>query len=283
MHFAVQPVRPFVPQPVPSFHHWLLPDGTLWLQFYRTPAGYLLRFTDLAEFEISADGQTIACWPSAEISDGTIQHLYLNQVLPLALSQQGKLVFHASAVQIGAGAVAFMGPSGRGKSTLATAFATNGYPFLTDDGLVLERHDGRYQVIPSHPSIRLWQDSEAALIRPDTPKAPSVQFTSKSRFLSGQGIIFCEQPQPLQQIYFLGEGKTEQFLCQRLSPADAFIALVKHSFILDSEASTALTHQFAALSQLTQQIPCYHVDYPRSFATVSAIRQAIINHVTGES
>jgi ABC-type multidrug transport system fused ATPase/permease subunit len=117
MHFAVQPVRPFVPQPVPSFHHWLLPDGTLWLQFYRTPAGYLLRFTDLAEFEISADGQTIACWPSAEISDGTIQHLYLNQVLPLALSQQGKLVFHASAVQIGAGAVAFMGPSGRGKST----------------------------------------------------------------------------------------------------------------------------------------------------------------------
>lgn len=283
MHFVVQPVRPFVPPPTPSFHQWLLPDGTRWVQFYRIPAGYLLRFTDLADFEISADGQTIDCWPSAEIFEGTIQHLYLNQVLPLALGQQGKLVFHASAVQIGAGVVAFMGASGRGKSTLATTFATNGYPFLTDDGLVLKPHDGRYQVIPSHPSIRLWRDSEAALISPYAPKAPPVQFTAKSRFLSGQEIVFCAQPRPLQQIYFLGEGKTEQFICQRINPTMALIELVKHSFILDIEASTVLAHQFQALSQLTQQIPCYRLDYPRSFATVAATRQAIINHVTGES
>lgn len=281
--FAVQPSRPLAPQPFPSFHQWVLPDGTLWLQFYRTPSGYLLRFPELADFEMSADGQTICCWPMPEISAGTIEHLYLNQVLPLALGQQGKLVFHASAVEIGEGAIAFMGPSGRGKSTLATSFATNGFRFLTDDGLALEPRDGHYHVLPSHPSIRLWQDSEQALISPNAIKAPAVQFTAKSRFLSGDGIAFCEQPRPLKQIYVLGEGKTEQFFCQEINSATAFIELVKHSFLLDIEATPLLAHQFDALSQLTQQIPCYHLDYPRSFATVTAIRQAIINHVTRES
>lgn len=283
MRFVVQPIRPFVSQPSPSFHQWCLPDGTLWLQFYRTPSGYLLRFTDLADFEISADGQTIDCWPLAAISDSTIQHLYLNQILPLALGQQGKLVFHASAVEIGEVAVAFMGASGRGKSTLATSFATNGLRFLTDDGLVVEAQDGHYQVLPSHPSIRLWKDSEEALICPNTLKAPPVQFTAKSRFLSGHGIGFCEQPRPLQQIYFLGEGKSEHFVCTRIDPALAFIELVKHAFLLDIAAPTLLTNQFAGLSPLAQQIPCYHIDYPRNFATITAIRQAIINHVTRAS
>jgi len=231
---------------------------------------------------MAADGQTIACWPTAAISDSTIQHLYLNQVLPLALSQQGKLVFHASAVEIGAVAVAFLAPSGRGKSTLATTFATNGLRFLTDDGLRVERHEGHYQAMPSHPSIRLWQDSEQALISPDAIKAPALQFTTKSRFLSGRGLAFCEQPRPLQQLYVLGEGKTEHFVCRRIPPAAALIELVKHAFLLDTEAPTVLAQQFAALAQLTQQIPCYHLDYPRSFATITAVRQAIIHHVTSE-
>lgn len=281
--FAVQPSRSLAPQPFPSFHQWVLPDGTLWLQFYRTPSGYLLRFTDLADFEISADGQTICCWPTPETSDSTLEHLYLNQILPLALGQQDKLVFHASAVEIGEVAVAFMGASGRGKSTLTTSFATNGFRFLTDDGLVLEARDDHYHALPSHPSIRLWKDSEQALMSQHAIKAPPVQFTTKARFLSGSAISFCEQSRPLQHIYFLGEGKTEQFVCNRMSPAVAFIELVKHSFILDIEASKFLANQFEALSQLTQQLPCYHLDYPRSFATVTAVRQAIINHVTRES
>ncbi|MCE7982692.1 MAG: hypothetical protein DYG89_16025 [Caldilinea sp. CFX5] len=282
LSFTIQPARPFTPQPLASFHQWLLPDGTLWLQFYRIPTGYLLRFTNLADFEVSTDGQTICCWPGPETSASTIEHLYLNQILPLALGQQGKLIFHASAVEIGDVAVAFMGASGRGKSTLAATFATTGLRFLADDGLLVEPHEGHYQVIPSHPSIRLWQDSEQALIPPDAIKATPVQFTSKSRFLSGQEVVFCEQPRPLKQIYLLGEGITDQLVCQRIRPAVACIELVKHAFILDSVAATLLTNQFATLSQITQQIPCYRLDYPRSFATVTAIKQAIINHVTDE-
>ena len=83
------------------------------------------------------------------------------------LGKQGKLVFHASAIETGSGALVFMGISGRGKSTLAASFATNGFRFLTDDGLTVEEGNSRYQVQPSHPSIRLWQDSQEALVAAD--------------------------------------------------------------------------------------------------------------------
>ena len=63
------------------------PDGTLWMQFFRTETGYLLRFPDMADFQVSADGLGVVCTPAPGVPDGTPEHLYLNQVLPLALSK----------------------------------------------------------------------------------------------------------------------------------------------------------------------------------------------------
>jgi hypothetical protein len=136
--YNCRPARPQPPPEHPPLHEWAFPDGTLWTQFYRTQTGYLLRFPDLADFEVSADGRVVEGWPAPGVTEDTAQHLYLNQVLPLALSKQGKLVFHASAVEIHGVAVAFMGASGKGKSTLAAGFASAGYRFLTDDGLMVE-------------------------------------------------------------------------------------------------------------------------------------------------
>ena len=168
------------------FHVWSFPDGTVWTYFYRNGSDYLLRFPDLADFEVSADGHSVRCWPVPGISEYTVDHLYLNQVLPLVLSRQGKFVFHASAIEAGSGALVFMGESGRGKSTLAASFATHGFRFLTDDGLLVEEANGGYRVLPSHPSIRLWEDSEDALVAEEVPIAPPVQYTSKARFLASR-------------------------------------------------------------------------------------------------
>ena len=116
------------------FHQWVLPDGRNWTHFYRTAHGYLLRFPDLGDYEVSHDGTEVICFPVPSVTEETSRHLFLNQVLPLALARQGMLVLHASAVEIGDSAVAFIGASGMGKSTLAASFATNGFRFLTDDG-----------------------------------------------------------------------------------------------------------------------------------------------------
>jgi hypothetical protein len=261
----------------------VFPDGTRWTVFYRTGTGYLLRFPALADFELSADGRSVHCWPAPGISEHTVQHLYLNQVLPLALSKQGQLVFHASAVEIGGVAVAFMGESGKGKSTLAAGFATGGFRFLTDDGLMIEACGSGYQVMPSHPSIRLWQDSEAALIAPDTPTAPALEFTSKSRFLAGATIPFCDTPRSLRRVYFLGDGSASAITFQRIKPAEALIELVKHSFLLDIEEREMLAAHFDELSGLASLLIYYRLDYPRHYEDLAAVRQAIIQHATQES
>jgi len=282
VNFNLSSVDPQVPLDHLQFRQWVAHDGTIWTEFYRTETGYLLRFPGLADFRVAVDGTDVTCSPVPDVSEETTQHLYLNQVLPLALSMMGKLVFHASAVEIGDSAVAFVADSGRGKSTLAASFATNGFRFLTDDGLVVEGGKDGYLAFPSHPSIRLWQDSREVLMPSETETAPSLDFTSKARFLAGKNIIFCDQPRPLRRVYFLGDGSARKLTFQRMTAAEAFIEWVKHSFLLDVEEKTLLAGQFDQVTQLARQPIYYRLDYPRHFEELTQVRQAIVRHVQGE-
>jgi hypothetical protein len=265
------------------FHEWTFPDGTVWTSFYRRGENYLLRFPELADFEVSAHGDVVRCWPVPEVSDGTIDHLYLNQVLPLALSKKENFVFHASAIEADRGALVFMGESGRGKSTLAASFATHGFRFLTDDGLLLEEMEGGYQVLPSHPSLRLWQDSEDALVTAEVPLAPPVQYTSKARLLAGKGLLFCEEARPLHRVYFLGEGSAAEVAFTPVGASQALIELVKHSFLLDIEEQALLAGHFDRLTRLVARPIFYRLDFPRRYEALAQARQAILEHATEEN
>jgi hypothetical protein len=265
------------------FHQWTLPSGRLWLLFYRIDAFYLLRFPDLADFQVSADGLSVTCFPAPDVSQTTTEHLFLNQVLPLALSRLGNLAFHASAVEVAGGAVAFVAASGQGKSTLAASFATGGYRFFTDDGLVLEPVIDGYHVLPSHPSIRLWEDSRQMLIDRDAATAPPLHFTPKVRFLAGVGLVHCNEPRPLLRSYFLGDGRAQQITFRRLSGSEPLVAWIKHSFLLDVEDPAMLGPHFDRVAELANRIPCYYLDYPRRFEDLGCLRDAIVAHEISEA
>ena len=267
-----------LPRTDKPYQQWAFPDGALWTQFYRDDQGYLLRFPLLADFSVSADGDRVVCSPAPGVTDTTQQHLYLNQVLPLVLSRLGKLVFHGSAVEIDGGAVAFMAESGRGKSTLAASFAVNGCNFLTDDGLVVEDVQGRYLAMPSHPSIRLWKDSEEALVPSGSIAEPALHFTSKLRFMAGDAIPFCDRPRPIRTIYFLGDESATDIVFQRLSKSEALLELVKHSFLLDLEDRDLLASHFDRVARLVQERIYYRLDYPRRYEDLPRVREAIMRH-----
>jgi hypothetical protein len=272
------------PRPQPSiddahFHEWVLPDGVTWTLFYRKGADYLLRFPDLADFEVSADGTGVSCWPTPGTDEATVEHMLVNQVLPLALSRQGRLVFHASAVALADGAVAFMGASGRGKSTLTAGFAQGGFRFLTDDGLQLDECEDGYLVRPSHPSIRLWKDSQEALVGDRATLGAPVQYTSKARILADDSLSFCPEAQTLRAVYFLGEGGAQSTTFRHLSARETFIELVKNSFLLDIEARDLITAHFDRLSRMVRLPIYYRLDYPRRFELLAGVRQAILKHL----
>ncbi|MBK5105698.1 MAG: hypothetical protein JJE42_15740 [Burkholderiales bacterium] len=261
------------------FREWLQPDGAVWMQFYRTDAGYLLRFPELADFEVSGDALAVACRPAPDVSEETTRHLFLNQVLPLVLSKRGKLVFHASAVEVSGAAVAFVADSGRGKSTLAASFAAAGYRFLCDDGLVLERRGAGYDAMPSHPSIRLWQDSQEALVGAGAQTVLPVQYTAKARLLAGEGMAFCGEPRALRRVYFLGDGGAPGVTLQKLGAGDALGEWMKHSFLLDIEERPLLASHFDQLAVLASRPIAYRLDFPRRYDALEAVRQAIVVHI----
>ena len=272
---GVRPQAPFLQVP---FHQWTFPDGTVWTLFYRLDNGYLLRFPDLADFEVSLDGLTAVAWPVPGVSPGTVEHLHLNQVLPLALSRQGRLVLHASAVAFDGIGVAFTGESGRGKSTLAASFATTGARFLTDDGLRLDWLDGYCQITPSHPSVRLWEDSQEALIPKAVDLAPAVEYTTKARLLASDVMAFCDQPQPLRRVYFLGEGVAPSLIIEVVRPAEALVELLKNSFLLDIEEKELLAWHFDEVVRLAELPIYYRIDFPRRYEDLPHVREAIIRH-----
>ena len=270
--------RPQAPLLQAPFHQWIFPDGTVWTLFYRLDSGYLLRFPDLADFEVSRDGRTAVAWPVPGVSLGTVEHLHLNQVLPLALSRQGRLVLHASAVAFDGIGVAFTGESGRGKSTLAASFATTGARFLTDDGLQLDWLDGQCQITPSHPSVRLWEDSQAALVPQAVDLAAAVEYTTKARLLASDAMAFCDQPQPLKRVYFLGDGVAPSLIIEVVRPAEALMELVRNSVLLDIEEKELLAWHFDEMVRLAKLPIYFRLDYPRRYEDLPRLRQAIIRH-----
>lgn len=267
------------------FHRWIAQDGRDWARFYRRgPDGYLVRFPDLADFEISCDGTSAEGWaaPTAH-SPATIEHLYLNQVAPLALSRQGKLVLHASAIEVGEFAIAFIGESGRGKSTLAASFAGAGRHFLTDDGLQLA-WDGQALIAqPSHPSIRLWDDSQRVLASATNRPIAAVDFSSKARFLAGPDFPYCPHAKPLRHIYFLGQGKVRSITIEPLRSSSAtLIELVRNSFLLDIAEQEQLARHFDEISRIAALPLHYHLDYPRRYEDLPRVREAVLQHANAK-
>lgn len=265
------------------YYRWDFPDGTPWARFYRSTSGFVLRFPGLADFEVSVDGRHVSCAPAPGTSRAAAEHLYLNQVLPLALSKLGKLVFHASSVEVEGSVVAFVAQAGRGKSTLAASFAVNGYRFLGDDGLHLEPSDQDYLVMPSHPSIRLWEDSQDQLVSADAQKAPALEFTSKSRFLAGDMLPHCNSPTPLRAAFFLGEGETERTILRPLGAIEAVLEWTKHSFLLEVEDRVTNHAHFERIAALAGAVPCYFLDYPRRYSGLASLRQIIIDVLSSKS
>lgn len=274
--FEILPERPQAPL-VEPYHHWSLGDDTVWATFHRTPGGFLIRFPGLADFEIARDGHSAVCRPCPSLTDATREHLFLNQVHPLMLARQGRLVFHASAVAAGPGAVAFVAASGRGKSTLATAFAVAGARHLTDDGLAIMRLGDVHLACPGHPSIRLWNDSRAAVLDGEVTAADPVSYTSKVRLLSAAGLTHAVEPCRLAAAFFLGNGGAEAVSLRPLSGGEAVAAWVAHAFILDTEDSEALDRHFEEVAPLAERVPCYHLDYPRRYDALAQVRAAILD------
>lgn len=263
-----------------AYARWRSPEGEVVATFHHVSAGYLVRFIDSADFQIAPDREEVTCVPVPGTSPQAIEDLFLNQVMPMVHAQAGGLVIHASAVAIAGGIVGFVGATGRGKSTLAAAFARSAVPFLSDDGIALVREGEHYTAMPNRPTFRLWQDSEAAVIAGETP--PEESADEKSRVVADASLPFQAEPLPLRALYFLGEGASPEPVIQPMTGHAALAELINHAFLLDVGDKVRLRSHFEALADLSETVPAFALDYPRDYAWLDRVMAAIVEHSSRE-
>jgi hypothetical protein len=273
------PVRSQDPVGVAPFHEYRFDDGTVWTEFYRAEDRYLLRFPGLADFEVSADGTEVTAHPAKGCDRNTVEHLYINQLLPLALSRQGRPAFHASVVTVPGGAVAFLGKTGMGKSTLAASFALGGSEFLSDDSLLVDESRGGCVALPSHASLRLWEDSVAAVAGEQRIQSNSVSYSSKACLLAGEGLNYCGTPQPLLAAFLLRNEGVAKITIRPASGTSRCMEWIEHSFLLDVEDKALLAKHFEWTHRISEAVPTFTLDYPRSYGILPDVHHAVLKQV----
>ena len=270
------------------FHQWTIEeDGVTedgarreepWLKLGRCSDGYVLRFPAYAEFIIAKDTNSIRCRPLAHTAEMTVRHLLLDHVVPLILSRRERLVLHASAVLTGHGAIAFAGKTGKGKSTLASSFALEGFPLVSDDYLVLRQGQEGWMATPSYPGVRLWPSTVQAIVPRDLPTREVASYTVKRRVADTKLLPRTNEPVLLRRLYVLTE-EARWTSIEKISMGRSMISLVEFAYNLDIRDKAFLRQQFETIKQVTKDVPVYAIHFPREYSTLPAVREAILLHL----
>lgn len=163
---------------------------------------------------------TIEAAPAAAMSD--IRVFLLGTVLGMLCHQRGLFPLHASCVRVGARALAFCGPSGIGKSTLAAKLLERGHALLCDDVSVIDiRSSAGPLVWPALPRLRLWQDALGALgVDPGGMERERAQL---DKYALPSRAAFCSEATRLGGIFVLRWGSPRS--APRTAPLPAMWAM----------------------------------------------------------
>ncbi len=177
------------------------PDGSLVYKIETDPqAGYLISGPEYGKHLLSRDGQLLQCDPEG-LPDASWQRLLVAQVLPFAALLQGLEVFHASAVVRDGQAVAFLGRSRAGKTSLALELCRRGASFLADDVLAVECRDGRLLAHPGSPLAGVERvDGDSEIEMGEDMGGQVVAVNARERLVR---VIGAAEPVPLAAMFFL--------------------------------------------------------------------------------
>ncbi|WP_223428712.1 hypothetical protein [Tateyamaria pelophila] len=208
--------------------------------------------------------------PSAE----TVTHIVADLIIPRLLAHDGHFVLHCGMVNSSRGAIGFMGPSGRGKSTMTAGLHNLGMALMGDDAVVIDCKDCTYSAERVYPSLRLFPDSIDQLFTNVVHTAPVADYTSK------QHVSFVSGPSraPLSALFSIVE-PTDEVRIDKLKFSDACMALIANSFALDAADTIEAKRRFAKASDVACHVPVYELHYPRDYASLTSVHAKIFERI----
>lgn len=221
----------------------------------RSAEGFHFTYADGTDAWIADDGNDVWCtWAdSASLAD-TCTYLS-GPILGLVLRLRGALALHASAVQIGAGAIGFVGPHEAGKSTLAAALGAAGCAVVTDDVLHVRAEGTQWFVEPFAAMLKLWPDGARLAIGHHADLPLIADGWDKRALVPGGRVAAARGPLPLTALACLSPRVGVPSI-EPMSAPRALLQLAANSsatHLLDSAARAA---EFRILSRLVASVPC---------------------------
>lgn len=221
----------------------------------------VMRYPGLCEFVGDRALRDIVVHLHPGADEGVLAVLAGGAVLAVHLMLRGDLVLHASAIRVNDGAVAFVGASGMGKSTLATLLCADGHQLITDDILrVRTAADGvRATVFPGSMECRL---RPAASALANGAPAGDVRRTADGRCAlrldahagTPLPLLACVVPFP--------EHHTEEIVVSSLSRSQGLRRLLQFPRIVGWIEPAWQVRNFEALADLAHQIPVFEARLP---------------------
>ncbi len=213
-------------------------------------AGYRLYARHFGLARVSTDGARILCSPPHD-EPWSWQRFLVGRILPWAAVLRGLEAFHASAVTLDGQAVAFVGPTGAGKTSLAIRLVAGGGRFLTDDVLIVDEQRGRLRAHPG-AAIAAVREAERESI------SPSV-WSGLGKVLGQSGKTYLtlpreERPLPLAAVYFLRpDGGAPIEAMPRPDPR----LLLASTFVSGVRTPDRLRNQLDVCAALVRQVPLF--------------------------
>lgn len=192
------------------------------------PEAIRLVVPKVASYLVSG-GREIVVDPVPGCSERNIRLFLLGSALGGILHQRGLLPLHANAIEIEGRAVAFMGHSGAGKSTMAAWFMDRGYRVLADDVCVVTMDEtGRPLAHRGIPRLRLWR--EAIEVSGRTVEDYELSFDDMDKYNVPTPRAEVSGPVPLDHVYLLRKAEDGPAGVRRLTGIEAVDALVANTY-----------------------------------------------------
>jgi hypothetical protein len=237
-----------------------------------------LYYSDGIKFVIDRAGRKLwAAWPPTADFEEVVGY-FLGPILGTLLRFRGINCLHASAIAYGETAVAFMGPTGVGKSTIATAFATLNFAVLTDDIAALVGKKDSFMVQPAYPLLRLLPTSVEVLFGSAKALPYPVPSWNKALLdLRSGGYRFQERALPLSAIYILNQERTRSTSSiENTYGQRGLMTLIANTYVRYALDKTMRAEDLLFFSQIMEAVPLRRVSFPADLAGISHLCEVIL-------
>jgi len=260
-----EPTDPPFERPSEEVVAELAVGGYLWYTFCRVDGGYIGRMPGIADFVIDDSLQEIVCHPTVTGRSEVIPIVVPGTVVAFLLALRGQFVLHGSAVALGDSALAFVGVSGQGKSTMAAMFCAAGASLVTDDVLPLGFGNGLADsdcvyCIRSGREIRLREKSASLANRfgVDT----SIRVTEDDRIAVAPSSSALVR-HPLSAIVLpRPDRESLEVTARSLGAAEASLQLGRCGRIEGWRGRDRLRRQFIDIGHVVASVPVFEVTVP---------------------